>query len=143
YGGRWPAAPCCSIVRPRATTRAPSCAPPGAATSPRRCAPCSPPRGSRPPGPSARSRARARATRARARLRAHGGIDALVQEYDLSPEEGVLLMCLAEALLRIPDETAQEALIREKLARGHWSEHLGRSHSVFVNASTWGLTLSG
>jgi len=98
-----------------------------------------------PPAEAERALARARAwaTRARARLRAHGGIDALVQEYDLSSEEGVLLMCLAEALLRIPDETTQEALIREKLARGHWSEHLGRSHSVFVNASTWGLTLSG
>ena len=89
------------------------------------------------------TRARDWAARARARLRTYGGIDALMQEYDLSSEEGVLLMCLAEALLRIPDDATQEALIREKLARGRWSEHLGRSHSVFVNASTWGLTLSG
>ncbi|MFL6647149.1 MAG: proline dehydrogenase family protein, partial [Sulfurifustaceae bacterium] len=87
--------------------------------------------------------ARRRAARARALLQSHSGIEAFMQEYDLASEEGVLLMCLAEALLRIPDTATQEALIRDKLARGHWSEHLGQSHSLLVNASTWGLILSG
>src|SRR5581483_10424456 len=89
------------------------------------------------------SAARARATRARELPASESGIEAFMREYDLSSEEGVLLMCLAEALLRIPDSATQEALIRDKLARGDWSEHLGRSHSLFVNASTWGLIISG
>jgi RHH-type transcriptional regulator, proline utilization regulon repressor / proline dehydrogenase / delta 1-pyrroline-5-carboxylate dehydrogenase len=89
------------------------------------------------------ARARARAARARELLQTGGGVEAFMQEYGLSSEEGVLLMCLAEALLRIPDNATQEALIRDKLARGAWSEHLGHSHSTLVNASTWGLILSG
>ena len=89
------------------------------------------------------TRARARARRARELLQSHIGIEAFMQEYDLSSEEGVLLMCLAEALLRIPDGATQDALVRDKLARGDWSEHLGRSSSVLVNASTWGLILTG
>lgn len=72
-----------------------------------------------------------------------GHVDAFMREYNLSSEEGVLLMCLAEALLRIPDAGTQEALIRDKLARGRWSDHLGQSQSLLVNASTWGLILSG
>ena len=71
------------------------------------------------------------------------GIDAFMHEYDLSSEEGVMLMCLAEALLRIPDADTADKLIRDKLARGQWDAHLGQSHSLFVNASTWGLMLTG
>jgi RHH-type proline utilization regulon transcriptional repressor/proline dehydrogenase/delta 1-pyrroline-5-carboxylate dehydrogenase len=89
------------------------------------------------------TRARARTRRARELLESHIGIEAFMREYDLSSEEGVLLMCLAEALLRIPDGATQDALVRDKLARGDWSEHLGRSSSVLVNASTWGLILTG
>ncbi len=71
------------------------------------------------------------------------GLDALLQEYDLSNQEGVALMCLAEALLRIPDDTTIDALIRDKLSHANWEQHLGKSDSVFVNASTWGLMLTG
>ena len=74
---------------------------------------------------------------------AHGGIDAFLHEYALSSGEGVILMCLAEALLRIPDRATADALIADKLAEGRWDKHLGHSDSVFVNASTWGLLLSG
>ena len=70
-------------------------------------------------------------------------LDAFMQEYDLSSEEGVLLMCLAEALLRIPDEETAERLIADKLGDANWQSHLGRSESLFVNASTWGLMLTG
>lgn len=72
-----------------------------------------------------------------------GALDAFMQQYDLSSEEGVLLMCLAEALLRIPDVETAEKLIRDKLGDADWEEHLGQSKSVFVNASTWGLMLTG
>jgi RHH-type proline utilization regulon transcriptional repressor/proline dehydrogenase/delta 1-pyrroline-5-carboxylate dehydrogenase len=87
--------------------------------------------------------ARNLAQEARTRMHAHGGIEALMQQYDLSSEEGVLLMCLAEALLRIPDTATRQQLIRDKILRGHWDSHLGQSTSVLVNASTWGLTLTG
>ncbi|MCC5868573.1 MAG: bifunctional proline dehydrogenase/L-glutamate gamma-semialdehyde dehydrogenase PutA [Gammaproteobacteria bacterium] len=72
-----------------------------------------------------------------------GGLDAFLHEYDLSSEEGIVLMCLAEALLRIPDADTADRLIADKLASGHWEEHLGTSESLFVNASTWGLMLTG
>ncbi|MGA8261585.1 MAG: bifunctional proline dehydrogenase/L-glutamate gamma-semialdehyde dehydrogenase PutA [Arenicellales bacterium] len=75
--------------------------------------------------------------------RAEQGLDAFMAEYDLSSEEGIVLMCLAEALLRIPDGETADKLIRDKLAKGHWDEHMGRSDSTFVNASTWGLMLTG
>lgn len=71
------------------------------------------------------------------------GVDAFMHEYELSSEEGVILMCLAEALLRIPDSDTADALIAEKLAGGHWERHLGHSDSAFVNASTWALMLTG
>ncbi len=71
------------------------------------------------------------------------GIDAFMKEYDLSSKEGILLMCLAEALLRIPDRTTADKLIRDKIADADWKSHLGRSDSLFVNASTWGLMLTG
>jgi RHH-type proline utilization regulon transcriptional repressor/proline dehydrogenase/delta 1-pyrroline-5-carboxylate dehydrogenase len=70
-------------------------------------------------------------------------LDAFMREYDLSSEEGVLLMCLAEALLRIPDDATAEKLIADKLADADWDAHLGKSDSLFVNASTWGLMLTG
>jgi len=73
----------------------------------------------------------------------HSGLDALLQEYDLSNQEGVALMCLAEALLRIPDAHTIDRLIQDKLAHAHWDKHLGHSDSLFVNASTWGLMLTG
>lgn len=72
-----------------------------------------------------------------------GLIDAFMQQYDLSSEEGVVLMCLAEALLRIPDNDTAEKLIADKLGEANWESHLGKSSSVLVNASTWGLMLTG
>ncbi|MEF3083290.1 bifunctional proline dehydrogenase/L-glutamate gamma-semialdehyde dehydrogenase PutA [Luteimonas sp. SMYT11W] len=81
----------------------------------------------------------------RVRLRAQdrGAIEAFMQQYDLGSEEGVLLMCVAEALLRIPDEDTADALIRDKLGEANWRKHMGQSDSVLVNASTWGLMLTG
>ncbi|CAA7615990.1 bifunctional proline dehydrogenase/L-glutamate gamma-semialdehyde dehydrogenase PutA [Magnetospirillum sp. UT-4] len=72
-----------------------------------------------------------------------GDIDAFLGEFRLSTQEGVVLMCLAEALLRIPDSATADRLIRDKIGAGDWASHLGRSESAFVNASTWALMLSG
>lgn len=72
-----------------------------------------------------------------------GGVQALVQEFALSSHEGVALMCLAEALLRIPDDATRDALIRDKLATGNWAAHLGGDKPLFVNAATWGLVITG
>ncbi|TXI20747.1 MAG: trifunctional transcriptional regulator/proline dehydrogenase/L-glutamate gamma-semialdehyde dehydrogenase, partial [Ottowia sp.] len=71
------------------------------------------------------------------------GVAALVQEFSLSSQEGVALMCLAEALLRIPDKATRDALIRDKISKGDWKSHVGRSPSLFVNAAAWGLVLTG
>src|SRR5215470_13865702 len=71
------------------------------------------------------------------------GIDAFTQEYSLSSQEGVMLMCLAEALLRVPDAETKDRLIRDKIAGLDWQRHLGHSRSAFVNASTFALMLSG
>ncbi len=71
------------------------------------------------------------------------GVDALMKEFSLSSQEGVALMCLAEALLRVPDRATADRLIRDKLARGDWRGHLGHSPSLFVNAATWGLLVTG
>lgn len=71
------------------------------------------------------------------------GIDAFMQEYDLSSKEGILLMCLAEALLRIPDKSTADKLIKDKILDADWKSHLGKSDKLFVNASTWGLMLTG
>lgn len=65
-------------------------------------------------------------------------IDALLLEYSLDTKEGILLMCLAEALMRIPDAATADALIRDKLSVADWKSHLKNSDSLFVNASTWG-----
>ncbi len=71
------------------------------------------------------------------------GVDAFMKEYDLSSKEGILLMCLAEALLRIPDKDTADKLIKDKILEADWKSHLGKSDSMFVNASTWGLMLTG
>ena len=96
---------------------------------------------------SARSRAWERARKMVLQIRqdqtGNGAIDALLNEYSLSSEEGVVLMCLAEALLRVPDKHTQDALIRDKISQGQWSAHLGSSDSLFVNASSWGLLITG
>jgi len=80
---------------------------------------------------------------ARANTAKLSGIDAFLREYALSSEEGVLLLCLAESLLRIPDSDTADQLIAEKIADGQWNRHLGASDSAWVNASTWGLLLTG
>jgi RHH-type transcriptional regulator, proline utilization regulon repressor / proline dehydrogenase / delta 1-pyrroline-5-carboxylate dehydrogenase len=72
-----------------------------------------------------------------------GGIDSFLHEYELSSEEGVLLLCLAEALLRIPDAATADRLIAGTIGSGDWARHLGHSDSLLVNASTWGLMLTG
>ena len=72
-----------------------------------------------------------------------GLVQGLLQEFALSSQEGVALMCLAEALLRIPDAATRDALIRDKISHGDWEPHLGKSPSLFVNAATWGLLLTG
>ena len=95
---------------------------------------------------STRSRAWERARRMVLKIReeqSDNGIDALLKEYNLSCEEGVVLMCLAEALLRVPDKHTQDVLIRDKIAKGQWSSHLGNSDSLFINASSWGLLMTG
>jgi RHH-type proline utilization regulon transcriptional repressor/proline dehydrogenase/delta 1-pyrroline-5-carboxylate dehydrogenase len=79
----------------------------------------------------------------RARKSRQGVMEAFMQEYDLSSEEGVVLMCLAEALLRIPDPETAEKLIADKLGDADWESHVGKSASMLVNASTWGLMLTG
>ncbi|MBX9591049.1 MAG: bifunctional proline dehydrogenase/L-glutamate gamma-semialdehyde dehydrogenase PutA [Hyphomonadaceae bacterium] len=80
---------------------------------------------------------------ARASRHQHGGVDAFMHEYGLTSEEGIILMCLAEALLRIPDKDTADALIAEKIGGGRWEKHLGASDSLFVNASTFGLMITG
>ena len=72
-----------------------------------------------------------------------GGVEALMHEYSLSSLEGVALMCLAEALLRIPDDDTRDALIRDKIGKGQWREHVGGDRTLFVNAATWGLVVAG
>jgi len=79
----------------------------------------------------------------RLRQQDEGGVDALLRAYDLSSSEGIVLMCLAEALLRIPDADTADRLIADKLGSADWQAHLGKSDSLFVNASTWALLLTG
>src|SRR6185503_21382704 len=76
-------------------------------------------------------------------LRRESLAQALMQQFALSSDEGIALMCVAEALLRIPDAATRDALIRDKVTRGDWQSHLNRSESIFVNAATWGLFLTG
>ena len=99
------------------------------------------------PGPAAREKIQGIAAGLVRSVRGHreqeGGMDAFLQQYDLSSEEGVLLMCIAEALLRIPDADTADKLIADKVTSARWQDHLGASDSLFVNASTWGLMLTG
>jgi RHH-type proline utilization regulon transcriptional repressor/proline dehydrogenase/delta 1-pyrroline-5-carboxylate dehydrogenase len=98
-----------------------------------------------PAGEQARVQATAVGLVRRTRVRAAdpGMVEAFMRQYDLSSEEGVLLMCVAEALLRIPDRATADKLIRDKLGDADWDRHVGQSSSVLVNASTWGLMLTG
>jgi RHH-type proline utilization regulon transcriptional repressor/proline dehydrogenase/delta 1-pyrroline-5-carboxylate dehydrogenase len=75
--------------------------------------------------------------------RGQGVVESFLQEFSLSTREGLALMCLAEALLRTPDEETRDRLIAEKIGSADWASHLGRSESLFVNASSWGLMLTG
>ncbi|MGD9597780.1 MAG: bifunctional proline dehydrogenase/L-glutamate gamma-semialdehyde dehydrogenase PutA [Steroidobacteraceae bacterium] len=97
--------------------------------------------------PDAGARVTARALDLVARVRAAKAsgspLDAFLREYSLASREGVILMCLAEALLRIPDAETADRLIADKVSAGDWADHLGDSESLFVNASTWGLMLTG
>jgi RHH-type proline utilization regulon transcriptional repressor/proline dehydrogenase/delta 1-pyrroline-5-carboxylate dehydrogenase len=99
------------------------------------------------PGHTARGKIRETAselvTAVRRNRAKEGGLDAFLQQYDLSSDEGVLLMCVAEALLRIPDADTADRLIADKVTSARWKDHLGESDSLFVNASTWGLMLTG
>src|SRR5690348_14110388 len=89
------------------------------------------------------SRARSLVEAVRRNRQHKGGIEEFLRQYDLSSQEGMVLMCLAEAFLRIPDGDTADKLIRDKIVNGNWSDHLGASPSLFVNASTWGLMLTG
>ncbi|HJW27273.1 MAG TPA: bifunctional proline dehydrogenase/L-glutamate gamma-semialdehyde dehydrogenase PutA [Rhodocyclaceae bacterium] len=89
------------------------------------------------------SRARALVAAVRQERRHASGVDNLMHEFALSSQEGVALMCLAEALLRIPDPATADRLIRDKISKGNWRAHLGHSGSLFVNAATWGLMITG
>jgi RHH-type proline utilization regulon transcriptional repressor/proline dehydrogenase/delta 1-pyrroline-5-carboxylate dehydrogenase len=88
-------------------------------------------------------RARQLVQAVRAERVSQGGIDAFLHEYELSSKEGVVLMCLAEAMLRVPDAFTVDKLIADKIGTAEWEAHLGKSESVFVNASTWALMLTG
>jgi RHH-type proline utilization regulon transcriptional repressor/proline dehydrogenase/delta 1-pyrroline-5-carboxylate dehydrogenase len=78
-------------------------------------------------------------------MRAHkpAGLDAFLRTYDLGSDEGIALMCLAEALLRIPDAHTADELIADKLSKPRWAEKVGESDSAFVNAATFSLLLTG
>ncbi|WP_354624653.1 bifunctional proline dehydrogenase/L-glutamate gamma-semialdehyde dehydrogenase PutA [Psychromonas sp. MME2] len=82
-------------------------------------------------------------SRVRADKKAIHMIDAVLLEYSLDTQEGIQLMCLAEALMRIPDSATADELIRDKLGSADWQSHLKHSDSIFVNASTWGLLITG
>lgn len=81
--------------------------------------------------------------RARRSVKKQGVVESFLQEFSLGTREGLALMCLAEALLRTPDEETRDRLIAEKIGSADWASHLGQSDSLFVNASTWGLMLTG
>ncbi len=87
--------------------------------------------------------ARALVEAVRARQQKHSGMQSFLTQYDLSSQEGVLLMCVAEALLRIPDAATADKLIKDKFSQGDWKKHLGASDSLLVNAGTWGMMLTG
>jgi RHH-type proline utilization regulon transcriptional repressor/proline dehydrogenase/delta 1-pyrroline-5-carboxylate dehydrogenase len=108
------------------------------------CVPLLLPAATLPPAEAERARMLAADLVTRLRSRRRGsGVEGLIHEFSLSSQEGVALMCLAEALLRIPDRPTRDALIRDKIARGDWQAHLGHSPSLFVNAAAWGLMITG
>src|SRR3569832_718260 len=80
---------------------------------------------------------------ARGRTERQGVVESFLQQFSLGTREGLALMCLAEALLRTPDEGTRDRLIAEKIGSADWASHLGQSENLFVNASTWGLMLTG
>src|SRR6476620_2290764 len=80
---------------------------------------------------------------ARDATKKQGVVESFLQEFSLGTREGLALMCLAEALLRTPDADTRDRLIAEKIGGADWASHLGQSDSLFVNASTWGLMLTG
>ena len=80
---------------------------------------------------------------ARGRTERQGVVESFLQQFSLGTREGLALMCLAEALLRTPDEDTKDRLIAEKIGAADWASHLGKSDSLFVNASTGGLMLTG
>src|SRR5579875_1818779 len=80
---------------------------------------------------------------ARRSAKRQGVVESFLQEFSLGTKEGLALMCLAEALLRTPDADTRDRLIAEKIGSADWASHLGQSDSLFVNASTWGLMLTG
>ncbi|MGD9968329.1 MAG: L-glutamate gamma-semialdehyde dehydrogenase [Hyphomonadaceae bacterium] len=92
---------------------------------------------------SVAAEARALVTRARGLKRRKGVMESFLEEFGLSTPEGLALMCLAEALLRVPDAETIDKLIAEKISTGNWSEHLGKADHWLVNAGTWGLMLTG
>ncbi|MEE9452177.1 MAG: bifunctional proline dehydrogenase/L-glutamate gamma-semialdehyde dehydrogenase PutA, partial [Gammaproteobacteria bacterium] len=93
--------------------------------------------------PQVKAQARELVTHVREKQLASGGIDSFLSEYDLSNEEGIALMCLAEALLRVPDKQTINTLIRDKISKANWKAHVGQSESIFVNSTTWALLLTG
>ncbi|MES2320669.1 MAG: trifunctional transcriptional regulator/proline dehydrogenase/L-glutamate gamma-semialdehyde dehydrogenase [Pseudomonadota bacterium] len=95
------------------------------------------------PHPDAHALAHRLVAKVRGERTRASGVDALMHEFSLSSEEGVALMCLAEALLRIPDSETADRLIADKISKGDWRKHLGESPSLFVNAATWGLLITG
>jgi len=92
---------------------------------------------------SAAAEARALVVKARSLKRRKGVMESFLEEFGLSNAEGLALMCLAEALLRVPDEETADKLIAEKISTGQWAEHLGKSDHWLVNAGTFGLMLTG
>lgn len=92
---------------------------------------------------SVAAEARALVKRARELKHRKGVMESFLEEYGLSTAEGLALMCLAEALLRVPDDETVDRLIAEKISSGRWNEHLGKSDHWLVNAGTWGLMLTG
>ncbi|MDR3487482.1 MAG: bifunctional proline dehydrogenase/L-glutamate gamma-semialdehyde dehydrogenase PutA [Bradyrhizobium sp.] len=99
-----------------------------------------------PLSPDARGRVRQEAealVSAARRVRRRGAVESFLQEFSLSTPEGLALMCLAEALLRTPDEQTRDRLIAAKVTSADWASHVGRSDSLLVNASTWSLMLTG
>ncbi len=101
----------------------------------------------RPLDGAARQRVRAEAIKlvraSRATKRGKGTVEAFLQQFSLGTSEGLALMCLAEALLRTPDADTRDRLIAERISSADWDKHAGRSDSMFVNVSTWGLMLTG